>query len=180
VNDEHITVGLGTYGDLHVIRADVPGARIPTVRVGAFCSFGPNVRIVPGSEHNIDWVTTFPFGNTQWHPARIEGHPKPGGDVVIGNDVWVGMNTLILAGTTIEDGAVIGAGSVVKGYVAPYTIHTGNPLRRIGARFEPDVVKRLLALRWWEWPAERVRRAIPNLSSANVREFLEAAERGEL
>ena len=44
------------------------------------------------------------------------------GKVEIGKDVWIGSNAIILRGSKIGNGAVIGAGSVIKGYVAPNTL----------------------------------------------------------
>jgi UDP-2-acetamido-3-amino-2,3-dideoxy-glucuronate N-acetyltransferase len=47
----------------------------------------------------------------------------------------IGSNATILCGVTIGEGAIVGAGSVVTGDVAPYTIVVGNPariLRKVG------------------------------------------------
>lgn len=60
------------------------------------------------------------------------------GDIVIGNNVWIG------------DGAVVVVRAVVKKDVAPYTIVDSVPAREIHKRFDPDVVGRLLELKWWD------------------------------
>lgn len=56
--------------------------------------------------------------------------------VQIDDRAWIGARCIILAGAHIGEGAVIGAGSVVRGYIAPYTLVAGNPavvLRRLEA-----------------------------------------------
>lgn len=59
--------------------------------------------------------------------------PSKGG-IIIEDDVWIGANCVILDGVILRQGCVIGAGSVVRGEIAAYTIHVGNPLRQVGAR----------------------------------------------
>lgn len=45
---------------------------------------------------------------------------------------WIGAKSIILKGVTIGEGAIVGAGSVVTGDVAAYSIVGGNPARVIG------------------------------------------------
>lgn len=59
--------------------------------------------------------------------------PSRGG-IIIEDDVWIGANCIILDGAIIRKGAVIGAGSIVRGEIASYTINIGNPLVKIGER----------------------------------------------
>ncbi|MFN9999511.1 MAG: antibiotic acetyltransferase, partial [bacterium] len=63
----------------------------------------------------------------------------------------------MLSGVSIGHGAGIGAGAVVTRDVPPYAIAVGNPARVVRHRFAPDIVARLLATRWWEWPDDRIR-----------------------
>ena len=77
--------------------------------------------------------------------------------VAIGHDVWVGANAVILPGIRIGHGAVVGAGAVVTKDVAPYEVVAGVPARTLRYRFPEEIRARLLALRWWEWPRERLR-----------------------
>ena len=56
----------------------------------------------------------------------------------------------------------------------------GNPARAIRTRFAPEVVEKLLALRWWDWPDERIAAAMPLLLSDRIEDFLEAAEKGQV
>lgn len=81
--------------------------------------------------------------------------------VVIGNDVWIASDVRILAGVTIGDGAIIGACSLVTKDVEPYGIYVGVPAKKVGTRFEPDVIEKLEKIKWWEhdeaWLREHVK-----------------------
>ena len=50
---------------------------------------------------------------------------------------WIGMRAVILPGVNIGEGAVVGAGAVVSGDVAPYTVVGGVPAKVLGKRVEP-------------------------------------------
>lgn len=69
----------------------------------------------------------------------------------IGNDVWLGNGVKILAGVTVGNGAVVGAGAVVTKDVAPYTIVAGVPAKKIGQRFDDDIIERLEKIKWWDY-----------------------------
>jgi acetyltransferase-like isoleucine patch superfamily enzyme len=56
------------------------------------------------------------------------------GGIVVEDDVWIGANTVILDGAVLGKGCVVGAGSVVRGTLAPLSINVGNPTRVIGSR----------------------------------------------
>ncbi len=97
------------------------------------------------------------------------------GDVTIGSDVWIGSNVIVMSGVTIGDGAVVATGSVVTADVPPFTIVGGNPARPIRKRFDDDVIEKLLELRWWDWPDEKIRANIHVLCGSD-RERLFALE----
>ena len=59
--------------------------------------------------------------------------PSRGG-IVIEDDVWIGANVVILDGAILRTGCVIGAGSLVRGEIAAYSIQAGNPLKHLGWR----------------------------------------------
>lgn len=167
-------IGIGTYG-MPEILANGFGER-RECRIGKYCSIAKDVTIYLGSEHRPDWATTYPF-NVYWPEGRgITGHPLSKGDVTIGNDVWIATGALILSGVTIGDGAVIGARTVVTRDVPPYTIVAGNPAKPIRTRFDPATIDRFLALRWWDWPRDRIARALPDLMACDVGRFLDRAE----
>ncbi|QHL90112.1 antibiotic acetyltransferase [Sphingomonas changnyeongensis] len=169
-------IGPFSYGDLQL--PAYPGdARL---RMGAYCSVAAGVQVLLGGEHRPDWVTTYPFPAKDPRFAAIPGHPRTKGDVVIGNDVWLGREAMILSGVTIGDGAVVGARALVTRDVPPYAIVAGNPGVVVRKRFDDATIARLLALRWWDWPAERVARAVPMMLDRDIAAFLDAAEAGRI
>jgi len=143
-------IGRGTYGRPRIF--SYPNDA--TLRIGAFCSIAADVGIFLGGNHHPEWV--------------------------IGNDVWIGREAVIMSGVTVGDGAVIGAGAVVGRDVPPYTIVVGNPARALRQRFAPEVVERLLAIRWWDWPDERLRRAAGLMQSPDIQAFIDAVDSGRI
>ena len=145
--------------------------------VGKFCSIAANVRI-NALEHPMERVTThkisyrpneyFKFLGLD-QPFRARRREKP---VTIGNDVWIGHGAVVMPGLTIGDGAVVGANAVVTRDVAPYTVVAGVPARPLRARFAADIAARLAALAWWDWPAEKLAEAIPDMQALCVEDFL--------
>lgn len=89
-------------------------------------------------------------------------------NIVIGNDVWIGFEAVILAGVHIGDGAIIGSRAVVTKDVPPYTTVGGMPAREIRKRFDADTIERLLRLRWWDWPVEKIQKNIPHITNGNL------------
>lgn len=145
--------------------------------IGKFCSIALDVDIFLGGNHRTDWITTYPFSAYElrdiWPEAiNIVGHPATKGDVVIGNDVWVGHGATILSGVKIGDGAVIGAKAVVTKNVEPYSIVVGNPAREIKKRFNNEVVIKLLKIKWWDWPIDKIRRNMAILLNSDIENFL--------
>lgn len=125
--------------------------------LGKFCQIADSVRfITAGANHRYDGFSSYPFAIFHREFEGAPSMPGPGRDMVIGNDVWIGQGARILPGARIGDGVIIGAGAVVGGRVAPYQVVTGNPGRVLRARFAPEVVARLLELRWWDWPIAEI------------------------
>lgn len=167
-------VGEGTYGGLSIHDyGDTP------ITIGKYCSTGNNSLVILGGEHNTDWVSTFAF-ETHFPGCSVSGHPATRGPITIGNDVWIGTEAVILSGTTIGDGAVIGARAVVRGCIPPYAIASGNPARVLLYRFDPGTIQALLRIRWWDWPRERIERAIPLLCQRDIGKFIRMVDAGEL
>ena len=71
--------------------------------------------------------------------------------VTIGNDVWIGIKATIMPNITIGDGAVIGANAVVTKDVPPYAVVVGVPAKIIKYRFDEEIIKDLLELKWWNY-----------------------------
>lgn len=165
-------IGDYTYGDPQVFQWG-EGA---TLTIGRFCSISSGVKILLGGNHRLDWPTTYPFPEFFVEHAGISECASSKGNVNIGNDVWIGMDAMVLSGIVVGDGAVIAARAVCTKDVPPYAIVAGNPARIIRYRFEEDVVAALLKIRWWDWPIQNVRGAIPLLLQTDIGRFIEWCE----
>lgn len=164
------TMGGGSYAYPDIHRHDLT----TQLHIGRYTSISRGVTLVLGGEHRPDWATTSPLRILYGEPgAGTDGTPHSRGDIVIGNDVWIATNATILSGVTIGDGAVVGAGALVLRDVAPYAVAAGNPARVLRHRFDDPTIARLLALRWWDWTDDAVRRAIPDLCSPDIQAFLD-------
>ncbi|MBR4631897.1 MAG: CatB-related O-acetyltransferase [Elusimicrobia bacterium] len=141
--------------------------------IGKFCQIAAGVNfIMNGANHQMNAVTTFPFyifeGWKQQVPPLNKMPLK--GDTIIGNDVWIGQNVTILPGVHIGDGAIIGLNSVVGSDIAPYTIVAGNPAKVIRKRFDNQLIKLLLKLKWWDKSIKEINDLIPILTDNNLAE----------
>ncbi|MBA2840764.1 acetyltransferase-like isoleucine patch superfamily enzyme [Methanococcus maripaludis] len=149
-----LSIGTGTYiNDLKLYCWD----NTITVNIGKYCSFASGISITAGGEHDIDWVSTYPFID-RWNVKNLYSLKKPRykGDIVVGNDVWVGNNVTILSGVTIGSGAVIGACSVVTKDIPPYAVAVGNPCKIIKYRFDKETIEKLLKICWWDWDRKKI------------------------
>lgn len=164
-----VTVGDYSYFERH-------GEAIYT-QIGKFCSVAANVRI-NALEHPMERVTTHKLSYRPNEYFRFLGvdqdfrERRRAKRVVIGNDVWIGHGAVVLPGVSIGDGAVIGANAVVSRDVAPYTIAAGVPARPLRERFPREIASRLAALAWWDWPAEKLAEAVPDMQSLAIADFL--------
>lgn len=130
--------------------------------IGRFCSIAYNVKIGLGS-HPIDWVSTHQFAYDPKYKFVNESRQfktEENKKTIIGNDVWIGANAIILAGVNIGDGAIIGANSLVTSDVEPYAIVYGTPAQQSRYRFEEQVIKELLKIKWWDWENEKIKENI--------------------
>lgn len=94
-------------------------------------------------------------------------------DIVIGNDVWIGYDALIMSGVHIGDGAIIGSRAVVTRDVKPYEVVGGIPAKVIKKRFNEDIIKELLNIRWWDADILKIKKAIPEIVSGNIKNLRE-------
>lgn len=173
-----LSMGKGTYGspEIRAFEGDKG-----TVNIGNYCSLAKGIVIfVGGSQeptHNMSYVSTFPFKTIYGWDEKVNIKPEKKSGVKIGNDVWIGEDVLILAGVTIGDGAVIGARSVVASNIPDYAIAVGNPCRVVKYRFDEEVRKLLLELKWWEWDIEKIRKEFEFIyspcSADKIRNMLE-------
>ncbi|PQJ96617.1 acyltransferase [Chromatium okenii] len=65
---------------------------------------------------------------------REQGFLPSKGGILIEDDVWIGANCVLLDGAFLRRGCVIGAGSIVRGELAAYTVYAGTPLQKIAER----------------------------------------------
>jgi virginiamycin A acetyltransferase len=160
-----VTVGAGTTINRHAILKGVP-----PIRVGKFADVGEGVHVI--SENHLVNRASLNAAHQFGAGSVVESR----GPVEIGNGVWIGDRAIVLAGVKIGDGSVVGAGSVVTRDVEPFTIVAGVPARPIRRRFEDEVIEALLAIRWWDWPAERLESNreffAADLTAAGAAEFL--------
>ena len=138
-DQERVTVGKYTYGDIRALMFDSSSE----LRIGSFCSIGPNVEFVVSADHFLNHLSSYPFKN-KIIDASLEGVSK--GNTVVDNDVWIGYGSVILSGVHIGQGAVIAAGSVVTKDITPYTIVGGTPAKVIKKRFDQEIIGYLLTL----------------------------------
>jgi len=151
---------------------DIVGDRLI---IGKFVAIAQGAQfIMNGANHPLGGFTTFPFSSFEgWQEnAPVEWPNK--GDTIIGNDVWIGREAVIMPGVTIGHGAIIGSHAVVAKDVPPYAVAVGNPARIAKRRFADEVIADLLAIGWWDWPAEKIARHLPAIAGADLAALKEA------
>jgi acetyltransferase-like isoleucine patch superfamily enzyme len=166
-------VGKGTYGS-NLINV-IDWKQGTDLYIGKYCSIADNITVLLGGNHNMNRVTTFPFGIVNNLGTNQEPDCYSNGNVVIGNDVWIGRGVTIMSGVTIGDGSVIAACSVVTKDVAPYTVVGGNPCKVIKKRFTDEQINQLLGIKWWNWEFDKIKRFADLLLNPNIDEFIRKA-----
>ncbi len=141
--------------------------------IGKFCSIACGAKFLFNcANHTLKSLATytFPLFYEAWglDKADVASAWDNKGDIVIGNDVWIGYEAVVMAGVRIGDGAIVAARAVVTKDVPPYTIVGGTPAREIRRRFDAQTIERLQALRWWDWPEEKIGRNLPALTQGRI------------
>ena len=149
------------------------------LRIGKFCSIACGAKFIFNSaNHSLRSLSTYPFPiffeDWELNVERIPEAWDNKGDIIIGNDVWIGYEAVILAGVTIGDGAIIAARAVVTRDVPPYTIVGGVPAKPIRKRFSDWEINQLQALRWWDWPPEKIAANLEFIQSGNLKKLCQA------
>lgn len=152
------------------------------VNIGSFCSFGENITFIT-ENHDTNYASTqgfiYRFLLNKDHPGEEQvqkSSERTKGPINIGNDVWIGDGVIILSGVSVGDGACIAAGSIVTKDVKPYSVVAGVPAKTIKERFNDEIIKLLLEIKWWEWTDAKISRNKDffnlNLNNCTVEEIL--------
>ncbi|MGI2124972.1 Vat family streptogramin A O-acetyltransferase [Shewanella baltica] len=146
--------------------------------IGKFCAIAKDVKfIMNGANHQVSGFSTYPFyifGNG-WEKVMPNPADLPHkGDTCIGNDVWIGYNATIMPGVKIGHGAIVASQSVVTKDVPPYAVVGGNPATVIKLRFEQDVIDKLIAIAWWDWPIEKITQHLHAIAGAVLTQLQQA------
>ena len=140
--------------------------------IGKFCSIACGTKFLMNcANHTLHSLSTytFPLFSEEWeHKMNVRNSWDNRGDIIIGNDVWIGYEAVILSGVNIGDGAIIGTRAVVTKDVPPYTIVGGSPARVLKKRFSDDIIDKLLKMKWWNWPVEKIAKSLKYIQSGNL------------
>ncbi len=149
----HVTVG--NYSRIGV------NCQLTNVSIGNFSVVAKDSVIGLG-QHPTNYLTPhsifYKKNNWGWHESdwREDIPFQESRRIIIGNDVWIGRHCMIQDGVNIGDGAIIATGSVVTKDVPPYAIVGGIPAKVIRYRFNAEIIKRLLEIRWWDLSDEKI------------------------
>lgn len=168
---ELVKVGKATYGSLRVLYGNIGSE----VRIGSYCSIGPNVTFIINDDHPLDRISTFPFRAMLLGERAYEGIDR--GPILIGDDVWLGANATVLSGVTIGQGAVVAAGAVVTRDLPPYAICGGVPAKVLRYRLPKELIQKTLKFNWEGIDEQFVRAHLsPLYSTLSADSFAEMAE----
>ena len=153
--------------------ADLGGVHPSHILIGRYSSLASGMRLLMAFNHSYKGATsTFPFEDQ----PRIQKIISKSGrflepvdypsnlracenrfQLIIGHDVWIGLDALFVGAVNVGNGAIIVVGSsVIAKDVPPYAAVVGNPARVIKYRFDDTTIKKLLAIKWWNWSFEKI------------------------
>lgn len=160
--------------------------KLNNTKIGSFTSIGPNVKLAAG-RHPLTMLSTSPYtyGKSDFFEVSLANSVLFDDEQTfidedrrfycsIGNDVWIASNVTLVCGKTslhIGDGAVIKAGAVVVKDVPPYAIVAGVPAKICGYRFEPETIKQLMELKWWDKDIEIIKDIISKYNQTSKLEL---------
>lgn len=157
------------YGDEYSQRHWKSLWLVDKLYIGNFVCIGAESVILMGGNntHRNDWFSNYPFIDKIYESYQGKG------DTIIEDGVWIGMRSMIMPGIRLGEGSVVAAGSVVIKDVPPYAIVGGNPAQIIKYRFSDEIIKRLLKLKVYELPEEKVEMLLEVLCSADIQKLEE-------
>ena len=169
---------LGTFSYISHTRAEFDrsaefGGYHPShILIGKYSSLAGDMRLLMAFNHSYKGATsTFPFedqprikkilakAGRNFEPFEYPPNLRARENryqLIIGHDVWIGYGCFFAGAVNIGNGAIIGANSVVAKDVPPYSVVVGNPARVIKYRFDEATIKKFLAVKWWNWPLEKI------------------------
>ena len=133
--------------------------KIREADIGKYCSISWDVTI-GAPTHPFKTVTNCAITYRKEYGVVDFDANLPQERTVVGNDVWIGCDVTLISGVQIGDGAIIGAGAVVTKDVPPYEIWAGVPAKKIGVRFDEEIIKILEFIKWWDWSTEELSQCI--------------------
>ena len=141
--------------------------------IGKFCSIACGAKFLfTSANHTLKSLSTYPFPIffEEWglDQTAVTDAWDNKGDIIIGSDVWIGYESVILSGVTIGNGAIIGTRAVVTKDIPPYTIAGGVPAKPLRKRFPQETISRLLELKWWDWPTQRIADHLTAIQSGDI------------
>ena len=147
--------------------------------IGKFCSIACGAKFIfTSANHTLTSLSTYPFPlfYEEWDTpiSEVATAWDNKGDIVVGSDVWIGYEAVVLSGVHIGDGAIIGTRAVVTRDVEPYTIVGGVPAGPIRKRYDPETIRELEALRWWDLPFPQLKQLLPFIKGGDAAALIEA------
>ena len=161
---KNTTIGYKTYHNGAFVWQWYPNS---SLTIGSYCSIANDVHfILDDGFHQQSEITSFPHldqlknKSVRFQNQRIEDFKTSKipsiAHTEIGHDVWIGMNATIVPEVNIGSGATVMAGAVVTTDVPHYSVVGGVPARVVKMKHSPEQIQDLLAIAWWNWPAEQV------------------------
>lgn len=156
-------------GDIGLCSYIGSNANLSNVKIGRFSSIAYGSEVIIGIHtYNAPFVSTCPafvslkgqssivFTNKQQIDEFKYADNEHKFYAIIGNDCWIGYKSCIIGGVKIGDGAVVLARALVTKDVPPYAIVGGIPAKIIGYRYTQNQIKKLLVIKWWNWPISKI------------------------